>query len=212
MIGGMISTTSLDCSPGLKLLAVGFRLTDKADDLWSQRFNSFKSGDKNAVNAGARTLVAALQTLRFASKRRLLLGAISSKDTHLGSATPVNALCRSMAEAFDWEWPQEILSKHPHKSLHTIKSGGSARDAEVSNTYTCAKIGGGTGIAMIVDDFATRGATAGDIQRAFLAANPGWEFRSVTLAKTERIAFWEDKGGISNSHVPEFLAKVWRGK
>ncbi|MDZ4818708.1 MAG: hypothetical protein SGJ20_07020 [Planctomycetota bacterium] len=192
------------------MFALGLRFKDRPEDPWTKRFNAFKAGDHGAVKAGAATLAYALKNANWKPRRRVILGAISSKDIELSSKSPVDALCRHLSVALDWEWRQDIIKKKPHKSLHTITASCHDRDAEVKDAYTVSALGDEPGMVMIIDEFVTRGATSGEIKRAFSKENPGWCFACIALAKTEGVGYWRDKGiVISNSHIPDSLLKVW---
>lgn len=209
--GYMITTIKLDAVPGLRMYALGLRFKDLPDDPWTKRFNAFKVGDPSAVKAGAATLAFAMKHAPWKPRRRVILGAISSKDTKLSPKAPVFALCQYISNALDWEWRQEIVEKKRHKSLHTITTSGFDRDAAVKDVYAVTKLAGEPGTVMIFDDLVTRGATAGDIKRAFEQVNPGWNFASIALAKNERAGYWADKGVvISNSHMSGTLLNIWK--
>ncbi len=66
------------------------------------------------------------------------------------------------------------------------------------------------GIFVITDDFCTRGTTLADIRRALLAVNPGWKCFGLTIAKTERAAYWGSE--LNNDHVPDDLDQIWEGR
>ncbi len=205
--GKMLVKDRLDRAD-FRFYTLGFKLTDMPGDEWSARFKQFKDRSPVAVRAGAATICEALDSINFPAERRyVLLGAISSGDKELVAGCPVHALCDAISRSKKWEWPQHVLSKRVHKSIHSIKTGAWDRDAEVANAYTADQIGGKVGVVVIVDDFVTRGSTAAEIKRAVLAANPGWDFRCLALGKTEKSEYW--KGEISNSHIPNRLATVW---
>jgi hypothetical protein len=204
MVGKLMYTDQLDGSE-YPLFAVGFRFKDASDDPWTERFNLFKDRDAKAVRAGVAVLQRGLDSITFHG-RRVLVGAISSSDTELAATCPVRALCVGIAKSKGWEWPQKILTKRAHKSLHRLKTVAE-REAAIDGAYTAEVIGGPAGTVMIVDDFVTRGSTAADVARAILIHNPGWKFKLISLAKTETVKYWGDN--ISNVHIPLSLDQTW---
>ncbi len=140
----------------------------------------------------------------------VVVGAISSRDAVLAADAPVGRLGEALAAAKGWEWRPDLLTKQPHASLHGIYDAG-RRDATVNGVYVSGAIGGAPGVFVVVDDFATRGSTIGDVARALRATNVGWGVYGAALAKTERAAYWEGRGGIGNAHVPERLRVAWDG-
>ncbi|MBB4635625.1 hypothetical protein FHS01_001637 [Longimicrobium terrae] len=214
-VGGLIYMEHLDASGAPSLLTMGFRITDDGTEKWTRRFNRFKAGVAGSVEAGVRTMRAALQGTPNCSGVRLpnvhrvtVVGAISSRDGALRKGSPVWRLGEGIAEVKRWEWRPDLLQKSQHRSLHTIYNAAE-RDAEVMGRYTSAAVGGSAGVFLIADDFCTRGTTSADISRALIAANPGWQCLGITLAKTERATFWST--GLSNDHIPDDLDQIWGG-
>lgn len=203
-LGHLLYTERLDGAKH-RLYAVGFRFKDVADDPWTARFNRFKERDPSAVRSGVAVLQRALNSINFHG-RRVLLGAISSSDTRLAADCPVHALCAGIAVSKKWEWPQEILAKREHTSLHSLKTAAE-RERQITGAYVAGVLGGPLGTVMIVDDFVTRGSTAAEIARAVLATNPGWKFTLVALGKNETVSYWNNR--ISNAHVPLILERTW---
>jgi hypothetical protein len=204
-IVGDLLFSQLDAVGAPLTASVGFRLSDCPNDLWSRRFNLFKSRRRKSVKAGARTLVHALRNLDF-NGRVVVVGAISSGDRKLALRSPVDRLGKKLAKKKGWEWRPDLLSKKPHRSLHTIV-GARNRDRTVAGVYRASRMEGPMGLFVIVDDFCTRGATLADIRRALLKNNTGWSTFGVTLAKTDHRSY----SGALNDHVPADLDMVWNG-
>lgn len=214
MIGDLMYFPTLDAAGAPPLLCLGFRLTDDGSEYWTKHFNAVKAREEAAVEAGARSLAAAFSTIVMnpVGVRMVVVGAISSADTVLAASAPVRRMGEVLAARQGWEWRPELLTKRSHRSLHGIRAGAAARQAEVTGAYTSSTIGGVVGKVLILDDIATRGDTAADIVRAVLATNPGWGTCSATLAKSERSAYWANNGGISNDHVPARVLATWAGR
>lgn len=210
MLADLMRLNSLDVADAPPLLTLGFRFTDDSTEAWTRRFNAFKNGESSAVAAGARCLATAFHTIRFREGRVVVVGAVSSSDWTLAPLAPVRRLGETLSIAKGWEWRPELIYKRPHDSLHSLRSAAE-RDAAVRDAYRASTVDGERGLFLIVDDFCTRGSTTAAISRALLSANPGWRTYSATLAKTERITFWQGRGGISNHHVPQRLATAWDG-
>jgi len=191
----------------LGLLTVGFRITDRPKEKWTRRFNRFKYGEPAAVKAAARTLCAAFELLRLDGNPRVVVSSVSSGQNIVQHDTPASILASALAESRGWEWLPHLVTKDRHPSLTGISSAAE-RDAAVDGVYLAAPFGGEPGLVIVVDDFCTRGATFADIARAIRESNPGWEIQPVSLAKTERAAYW--KGELTNAHIPDVLDATWR--
>ena len=193
----------------LGLLTVGFRITDRPKEKWTRRFNRFKYGDPSAVKAATRTLCAAFGLFRLdGNPRVVVVSSVSSGQNIVQHDTPASKLASALAGSRGWEWLPHHVTKDRHPSLTGIASAAD-RDATVDGKYLAAPIGGEPGLVIVVDDFCTRGATFADIARAIRESNPGWEIQPVSLARTERAAYWN--GELTNAHIPDFLDATWRG-
>lgn len=192
----------------LGLLTVGFRITDRRNEKWTRRFNRFKYGEPSAARAATRTFCAAFGNIRFAGNPRVVVAAVSSGHMIVEYDTPASRLACAFAGSRAWEWRPGVITKYPHPSLTGIASAAK-RDATVDGVYLALPIRGEPGVIVVVDDFCTRGATFADIARAIRESNPGWMIQPVSLAKTERAAYW--KGELTNAHIPDFLDATWRG-
>lgn len=207
-LGHLISLERLDVRGVDGVYVIGFRIVDRADDLWTIRFNRFKAGVPGAVDAGVRAFVAAWEGIE--SKGGLgpvvVVGAIPSGHAVLTEGSAVHRMGAELSAQRDWAWRPDLLSKRVHRPLDSLPSTA-VRDEEVRGVYAARCVGRPIGIFLVVDDFCTRGSTMGDICRALREANPGWMVRGAALAKTERAAAWS--GGVSNDHVPSALSRVW---
>ncbi|MYD95417.1 MAG: hypothetical protein F4Y02_17415 [Chloroflexi bacterium] len=193
----------------LGLLTVGFRITDRPREKWTRRFNQFKYGQPSAVRAATRTLCAAFGMFRLdGDPRVVVVSSVPSGQNVVRNDTPASKLASALAGSRGWEWLPHHVTKDRHPSLTGIASAAD-RDATVDGKYLAAPIGGEPGLVIVVDDFCTRGATFTDIARAIRESNPGWEIQPVSLAKTERAAYW--KGELTNAHIPDYLDAAWRG-
>ena len=193
----------------LSLLTVGFRITDRPGEKWTRRFNRFKYGEPSAARAATRTFCAAFARFRPAEDPRVVVvSSVSSGQNIVQHDTPASRLASALAGSRAWEWLPHHVTKDRHPSLTSIASAAE-RDATVDGVYLAAPIGGEPGLVLVVDDFCTRGATFADIARAIRESNPGWEIQPVSLAKTERAAYWQ--GELTNAHIPDFLDATWRG-
>ena len=193
----------------LSLLTVGFRITDRPREKWTRRFNRFKYGEPSAVKAATRTICAAFGTFHLDEDPRVVVvSSVSSGQNIVRNDTPVSKLASALAGYRGWEWLPHHVTKDRHPSLTGIASAAD-RDATVDGKYLAAPIGGEPGLVIVVDDFCTRGATFADIARAIRESNPGWEIQPVSLAKTERAAYWN--GELTNAHIPDYLDANWRG-
>ena len=193
----------------LGLLTVGFRITDRPDEKWTQRFNRFKYDAPTAAKAATRTFCAAFEGFHPAGNPRVVVvSSVSSADMIVEYDTPASRLACALARSRAWEWRPGVITKDRHPRISGIASAAE-RDATVDGVYLATPIGGDPGLVLVVDDFCTRGATLADIARAIRESNPGWQIQPASLAKTERAAYWQ--GELTNAHIPDALDAAWRG-
>ena len=193
----------------LSLLTVGFRITDRPSDRWTRRFNRFKYGEPAAARAATRTFCAAFEDFHPDEYPRVVVVSSVSSGQHIAQHdTPASTLASALARSRGWEWLPHHVTKDRHPRITGLASAAE-RDATVDGVYLAAPIGGEPGLVLVVDDFCTRGATLADIARAIGESNPGWEIQPVSLARTERAAYWQ--GELTNAHIPGELDAAWRG-
>ena len=193
----------------LGLLTVGFRITDRPDEKWTRRFNRFKYGAPTAAKSATRTFCAAFEGFRPAGNPRVVVvSSVSSRHMIVEYDTPASRLASALARSHAWEWRPGVITKELHPRISGIPSAAE-RDATVDGVYLATPLGGEPGLVLVVDDFCTRGATLTDIARAIREFNPGWQIQPVSLAKTERAAYWQ--GELTNAHIPDELDAAWRG-
>ncbi len=206
-LGRLISIEPLRAHGVDGLYAIGFRIVDRVDELWTSRFNRFKAGIPSAVDAGVRGFVAAWEDIE--SKGGLgpvvVVGAIPAEHVVLPEGSPVHRMGVEVSARKEWAWYPELLSKRVHRPLDSLASTPE-RDEEVRGVYAAKCVGRPVGTFLVVDDFYTWGSTMGDICRALREVNPGWMVRGAVLAKTESAEAWS---GVSNAHVPPALSRVW---
>ena len=193
----------------LGLLTIGFRITDRPGEKWTRRFNRFKYGEPTAAKAATRTFCAAFEDfLPTGNPRVVVVSSVSSGQNIVQHDTPASTLACALAQSRGWDWLPHHITKDRHPRLTGIASAAE-RDAAVDGAYLASPIGGEPGLAIVVDDFCTRGATLADIARAIRVSNPGWQIQPASLAKTERAAYWQ--GELTNAHIPDALDAAWRG-
>lgn len=191
-----------------EVYAMGFRILDVADD-WTQRFNTFKFGQGAAGEAAVRGACAVMSQAcgsMVVGSSVAVVAAIASGDEQLNPRSPVGRLASAIAESRNWRWLPGALSKRRHESRHNMHANALVRDAVVEGAYRCTYMTEST--IVVVDDFATRGATISDIGRAVRAVCPHAQMVGVVLGKNERVSW----GGaeVNNAHIPEAYERLWR--
>lgn len=190
---------------------VGWRIEDQPNDPWSQRFIQFKNGHPLGFMGGAFVMKEAvaelLRTRSLNPVETSLTTALSSKNTE---ADPNSVLYRTgawVAENLGLTWLPNAFSKQSHRSLKTI-FGASERDAEVNGKYVCNNVQSKN--LIILDDFITRGATLGDMERALRQQGNKVNLFAIALAKHERAGYAAGYGvSVSNAHIPTEWDQVW---
>lgn len=189
--------------------ALGFRILDNKGEAWTRRFDDFKFayGDSReaAIRGGCAVMAAAVQSLRF-TPPVVLVSAISSHDERLSPTCGLARLGDAIAVRAGWGWRPDVLSKRRHESRHSMMQGAAeVRDAVVEGAYASEKVAAGT--VVVLDDFATRGATIADIGRAVRSASGNVAIVGLVLGKNERVS-WAG-AGVNNSHIPDSYEQLW---
>lgn len=210
--GKLLLFDRLDSSgDAVPVYTVGWRIEDEPDD-FSRRAIKFKSDDAADFQGGAFVLREAVREViahaRLDPARTGLTTALSSKATKANDQSVLFRTGIWIAGHTGLTWLPDTFTKKAHQSLHTM-AGGAARDAEVDGKYQAAKLADLDTVIML-DDFVTRGATLGEMQRALAATNPKVRMLGLALAKNERRSWAKScNTDIDNEHIPDDWQKLW---
>ena len=167
---------------------------DNPDDKWSREVLGFKNGEAEAVESVTALLLHRLPRLLndvgLPRGRQIdLVTALSAADTKGIPGRPLYRLASALEDKIDGcRFRRGLLRKVPHERLQVLR-GSESRDATVAGKYwidTGVHMGeraGSNPVFLILDDFATRGATLADIARAITRARPAATVHAVALAK-----------------------------
>jgi len=197
-----------------EVYSVAWRFTDKSDDPWTARINSFKNGRSESIDGAIRTISTALGELMEAQQwepsETGLSVALSSGDTKIVPSKPLPKCGKAVASQLGLTWLPDLLTKEAHKRLHNIPSA-SKRDQEVAGKYTSAKVQKLKRV-IVIDDIVTRGSTQSEIARAIKDSDPDLQVIGIALGKSERQEFAKECGKeLDNTHVPEAWTNSWDG-
>lgn len=186
-----------------------WRFKDGGTDAWTQRVNAFKSGNPQAVRGACRVAAEAVGSLSWNDFAPVgITTAISSADTAIRPGQPLYTLGDHLARSLTWKWLPELLSKKPHRSLHSIHNA-SERDQAVDGAYSATAVRG-LKTLILLDDFCTRGSTMTDAARAILEADRNLIIFGLALGKAETLAFAAQQGvTLNNDQVPGDWADWW---
>lgn len=188
--------------------ALGFRILDNLGDPWTTRFSDFKfqSGvsHERAIVGGCAVLATAVQGIAL-KPPVVVVSAIPSHATRLEDRHPLARVGRAVASSRNWAWRPDILSKRVHESRHSMKGSALVRDAVVEGAYQAGMVKAST--VVILDDFATRGATINDVARAIRQSLKGVDVVGLVLGKNERVKYAGN--AVNNLHIPAVYEQVW---
>ena len=208
---GYLSFGSLDVAGGLEAAyAVGYRLLDQPDDVWTERFVQFKEGPPSAAEAGIRLV--GRMARRILSARGIkprdvtFIPALTSLETFADANGKLSRAAKHSAEILGAHYRHDLLSKRPHISLHGENLSRQERQHTVAGAdFQCR---GSVGSHLIlVDDFITTGSTLQQWTSAIRVSNPECVVLAMSLAKNERRSF-EPKA--SNGHLDSEMDATWR--
>lgn len=208
--GGMMYFHTLDALQRVQgVYTLCWRFKDSWTDPWTLRVNAFKSGNTQAVRGASRICVDAVGSLDWNAFQPVgIATAISSGETCARPGQPLYVLGEHLAGALGWKWVPDLLSKKPHRSLHSIPNA-SERDQTVDGAYAATSVRGLKTIVLL-DDFCTRGATLSDAARAILEVERNITIFGLALGKAETLAFADQQGvTLNNDHVPGDWADRW---
>ena len=190
---------------------VGWRIIDEPDT-WSRRFLCYKSGQPGYLRAGAKLMSAGVEELLdvvgLKSNDASLCTALGHDDTGPNANSILHMTGAYIAKAVGIEWGPELFQKERHKSLRSVGDGAS-RDVEVFGKYRCNALASGKTL-IVLDDFITRGATLGDMNRALKESNPSTNMLALALAKNENAAWGRSNHLlVNNDHISSEWEALW---
>jgi hypothetical protein len=193
------------------VITLGWRFVDAIHtDLWSARFTAFKCGDQRHIHAICDIAAHALRLIAWTTIPGAIgiAAAISADDERLNLASPVATLARHLAERFHFKDRTDILSKRPHRALHTLLHIAD-RAAEISGSYICIEPPD-CALLIVCDDFVTSGETFNEIARAVHAKSSTTQIIGVALARNERQSYAAENGlTLTNDHIPASWTNIW---
>lgn len=210
-VNQLMKFARLDHPESPTVYAVGWRIEDNADD-WTRRFLGFKSGDKEHVRGAALIFSKAIKLLLahegLRAEKTGLATALSSVRTCFDRNAPLFKVGGALAKHHGLVWMPDAFTKATHKPLRTL-SKASDRDSEVKDKYVCT-IAKPVEALIILDDFATRGATLAEMRRAVHASSPRIRVLGLALGKNERATYASQFGvTVSNEHIPQAWNELW---
>lgn len=167
---------------------------DNPRDRWSREVLRFKNGEAEAAESVTALLLHRLpwllDDLGLPRGRQIdLVTALSASDTRGIPGRPLHRLACALEDKIGGcRFRRGLLRKAPHERLQFL-SDSASRDAAVAEKYRVDKSvhsdrhAGPNPVFLILDDFATRGATLADIARAITRAFPTAAVHAVALAK-----------------------------
>ena len=211
-IGGWMAFQHLDHGHPLDhAFTLAYKMTDDPAEMWSGRFVRFKDKDQKALYGAAKVLKPAMTglfaSLKLNAAHTVIVPALSSVEKLADPNRHVPRLATAVSKELSCAVNMTAVSKDPHPSLHKVPAAERIATLEKAN-YTAQAID--ADVVVVLDDFITQGATLGITARQLKAANPKLTVLGVALGKTERRAYWADRGIVlSNQHVPGDWDGLW---
>ncbi|MCY3714585.1 MAG: phosphoribosyltransferase [Gemmatimonadetes bacterium] len=192
---------------------VGYRLEDRPEDPWTDRFTRFKFDPDDATTDGAARLMAhvariLIRSLGLVPGRTVFAPALRSTEK-VADTDGVIALLAARC-AGDCGYQPGLLSKETH-----LSTGRGGLDPEFRKllledaAYTAAFVDADT--VIIVDDFIATGKTLSLASTAIRERNPDTTVYGLALAKPEwhsMMLSWYDVD-VSNDHIPSQWSSIW---
>jgi hypothetical protein len=195
---------------------LAWRFTDATEDPWTKRINGFKAGNSAAWLGACRTVSSALRDLSQARNWNLqetaLTVALGSADTKLVPTKPLPKLGAFVARELGLAWLPILLSKQPHRALHSLNAASERTEELEKAQYKSTVLPTRIKRVLVLDDMTTRGSTLTHIAGAIRKASPKMEVVGISLGKSERQSYAAGQGcSLSNDGVPEAWATLWEG-
>ena len=194
---------------------LGYRLEDRPDDLWSDRFARFKFDPDDASAEGAARLMAhaagvLVRGLGLNAARTVFAPALRSAEEFADPGGVLAMIAGRCADAAGCRYQHGLLQKSPH--LPTGRGGLDPafrilllEDAEYHAVPTAADA------VFIVDDFVATGKTLSLAAAAVLESNPSATVYGFALAKPEWHSLQLNWYGedVNNGHIPYQWNEIW---
>lgn len=215
MVKGWLLYSQLDYGHPIDgAFAIGYRLLDDQNELWSRRFLRVKDGVRASRDAAQAVLTVAIPelmaVLAWGGKDVTFTPAVRSRERTASTSGTLSILAGHCATRCDGVFLPQLLSKEPHESLHYPRKTVPERRAilEAAN-FTAGDVS--TPNVIVVDDLITSGLTLSFSSKAIKNQNPRARVYGLALGKHEYLGnLEEDEQSHPNDHIPSEWAQLWQ--
>ena len=214
VLNGWLHFGQLDHSHSIDgAFAIGYRLLDDQDELWSRRFLRLKGGDGTSRNAALAVMGVAtpvlLDALQLDGKDVTFVPALRSQERTASPSGTLSILAKHCADRCRSEHSLSLLSKRPHERLHMPPRTVPERIAILESAdYQAGKVT--TEYVFVVDDLITTGLTLSFIAGAIENQNPQVRVYGLAPGKHAYLShFGADRQHFPNGHIPPEWDQLW---
>lgn len=210
---GYLVYDSLDaCSQFEKACAVGYRILgqDNADDRWTNRFYSFKNGDRLAIRFAKQVMPRMAR--RFLADNHVsastvtFVPALRSREAKADKDGSLSKIARLCAKKCGAQFDRKLLRKKPHADL---RSSGIVERKRILDKAEYRSNRTDTSVVVVVDDFLTTGLTLCAIIEALKSARSDVRVYGLALAKNEYAYRVISSVSTPNDHIHPGWMKRW---
>ena len=197
-----------------RAFAIGYRLIDNPDEVWSRRLLSLKDGklaSRNAVLAVMRVAMPVLlDDLGLDGKDVTFAPAVRSSETTASQSGTLARLAQHCAALWNSEYSRQLLSKQPHSSLHWPSKNVLERKQILEEAdYQAREVT--TANVFVLDDLITTGLTLCYSASAIKNRNPEVKVYGLAPGKhAYRRDFQAGRRCLPNSHIPPEWDRLWK--
>ena len=193
--------------------AIGYRILDDQDELWSRRFLSLKDGTVDSRKAALAVMRVAmpvlLDTLGLDGEDVTFAPALRSHERTASTSGMISILAGYCAAHWSSAFSPGLLSKQPHESLHIPRKSVPERRAILEKAdYRADNVT--TAYVFVVDDLITTGLTLSYIAGAIKNQNPEVKVYGLAAGKHAYQSHFSSVGQPSaNSHIRPEWNRLW---
>ena len=214
VLNGWLYFKELDCGHPIDgAFAIGYRILDDQDEVWSRRFLRLKSGVLASRHAALAVMEVAMPMLLHAlgkdGKDVTFVPALRSSETTASTCGTLSMLAQYCAAQWSSKFSLRLLSKQPHERLHIPQRTLAESKAILDNAnYMAGDVS--TGYVFVVDDLITSGLTMSYSARAIKDQNPQVNVYGLAPGKHAYRSHFSSVGQPSaNSHIRPEWNRLW---